>query len=78
MGIVSVDELLPGLRMVQSAVQNYPNLPQSYTGLAQIGNWVNKMSGMRATDDLSEEDARQLKFELESAMQSFEEVLGKR
>ena len=35
------------------------------------------MSSMAASDSLSEEDARQLKFDLESAMQNFNDVVLK-
>ena len=33
-----------------------------------VTKWVNKMSAMRASEELSEEDARQLKFELDGDM----------
>ena len=73
--IRSVDELLPALRDVQQALQNYPNLPSDYQGLPTVTNWVNKMSTMKASDSLEEDDARQLKFELDGAMQRFNDVV---
>ena len=56
--IRAVDELLPALRDVQQALQNYPNLPADYQGLPTVTKWVNKLSPMGASEELSEEDAR--------------------
>ena len=38
--IKSVDELLPAIRDVVAALQNYPNLPADYQGLPKINNWL--------------------------------------
>ena len=73
--IRSVDELLPALRDVQQALQNYPNLPADYQGLNTVTTWVDKMSTMKAHEELAEEDARQMKFELDGAMQRFNDVV---
>ena len=66
--IKSVDELLPALRDVCQALQNYPNLPADYQGLPKVTNWLTKMTAMKASDELSDEDARQLKMDLDDAM----------
>ena len=73
--IRSVDELLPPLREVMLALQAYPNLPGDYQGLQTVTNWVNKLGTMKASDELTEEDCRQLKFELDGAMQRFNDVV---
>ena len=73
--IKSVDELMPPLKDVQSALQNYPNLPADYQGLSCVTRWVDKMSAMKASDELNDEDTRQLKFDLEGAMQRFNDVV---
>ena len=73
--IRSVDELLPSIRDVQGALQAYPNLPSNYEGLAKVQNWLNKMQAMRASDELSESDARQLKMDLDDAMQQFKDIV---
>ena len=73
--IRSVDELLPALRDVENALKSYPSLPAGYQGLSMVSTWVNKMSSMKASDSLEEEEARQLKFELEGAMQRFNDVV---
>ena len=63
-----MDEILPPLREVQQALQAYPNLPSDYQGLNTVTEWVNKLSALKATDSMSEDDARQLKFDLEGCM----------
>ena len=56
--IKSVDDLLPALRDVQKALTEYPNLPADYQGLPTVAAWVNKMSVMKAAEEISDEDAR--------------------
>ena len=75
--IYSVDEIFPSLKEVQTALSNYPQLPGDYEGLNKVTAWVDKLSGMKASDSLTEEDARQLKFELEGAMQRFNDIVLK-
>ena len=75
--IRSVDEILPAIRDVHSALNSMPKLPSDYQGVQKVGSWVTKMNSMAASDSLSEDDARQLKFDLESAMQSFNDVVLK-
>ena len=67
--IKSVDEVLPVISDVHRALIDYPKLPSGYQGLNVVSNWVNKMKAMKASDSLSDEDARQLKFDLDSSMQ---------
>ena len=75
--IKSVDEILPALRDVHQALSDYPKLPSDYQGLANVQKWVEKMNVMKASDDLSDDDVRQLKFDLDSAMQRFNDVVLK-
>lgn len=56
--IRSIDEILPPVRDVQQALQNYPNLPADYKGLQQVNTWVDRMSQMEASAELEEKDAR--------------------
>ena len=75
--IKSVDEILPSVRDVHQALANYPKLPSDYQGLSKVKEWMDRMNLMKASDSLSDEDARQLKFDLESAMQRFNDVVLK-
>ena len=75
--ITSVDEILPALQELSKALKNFPNLPADYQGITTVSKWETQMNGMKASDSLSEEEARQLKFELEGAMQRFNDIVLK-
>ena len=75
LGITAVDEIAPPVRDLNQALQGYPNLPASYTGLQTVTKWVNIFAAKKATDNLSEEEIRQLKFDLEGAYQQFSDVV---
>lgn len=56
---------------------NYPNLPPTFQGTATLKRWVDFFNAKQATDELSEQELRQLKFDVENTMNSFNEnVLG--
>ncbi len=75
MGMSSVDQLAPYIRDIQIAFQNYPNLPHGFEGLTLIKKWVDFFSNKSATDDLNENEIRQLKFDIESMMNQFNQFL---
>ena len=56
--ITSVDEILPALRDLHGALNNYPQLPADYQGISIVSKWESKMNTMKASDSLSEEEAR--------------------
>jgi len=45
--------------------------------LALVEKWVNILNSKSATDDLSEDEVRQLKYDLEMAIQQFNDVVLK-
>lgn len=75
MGMSSVDQLAPYIRDIQIAFQNYPNLPKQFEGLGLIKKWVDFFGNKSATDDLNENEIRQLKFDIESMMNQFNQFL---
>jgi len=68
LGITSVDEIAPPVRDVHQALLGYPNLPATYTGLDTVAKWVSTLAGKKATDNLTDDEIRQLKFDLEGAI----------
>ncbi len=78
LGITSVDEIAPPVRDVHQALLNYPQLPAGYQGLALVEKWVAALNSKSATDELSEDEVRQLKYDLELAIQQFNDVVLKR
>ena len=76
--IDSVDEIAPAIRDIQQALSQYPNLPAQYEGLALMEKWCGILNQKKASDSLSEEEIRQLKFDIDLSLNSFnEKVLGK-
>ena len=73
----SVDQLAPYIRDIHVALNGFPNLPANFRGLATIKKWIDFFQGKQATDELSEQECRQLQYDLENVMNQFnEEVLG--
>ena len=75
--IRSVDGLKPHVVEVQAALKNYPKLPPNYEPLNTVNNWTDKLSGMKATDEITEDEARQMLLDLQTAMNRFKEDLTK-
>ena len=67
------------MRDIQFAINSYPNLPATFEGPAIIKKWIDFFVGKQATDQLSEGEIRQMKFDIENIMNQFnEKVLGNR
>ena len=69
LGINSIEEIAPPVRDLQTALHNYPQMPADYKGLELVTKWVNILSTKSAIDTLSEDEVRQLKFDLEQGFQ---------
>lgn len=72
----AVDEVHPLISELMSSVTRVPNVPADYEGIGKMDFWLKKLNAMRAADTISEEDARQLMFDLESAYSAFHKLLG--
>lgn len=46
------------IRDIQTALNNYPNLPSNYTGTQTIKKWVDLFANKKATDELDESELR--------------------
>eukprot|EP00347_Sterkiella_histriomuscorum_P010777 403374957 len=76
MGITSVDQLTPYIRDIQMSLNNYPNLPQNFAGTGVIKKWIDILALKAATDELQENEIRQLKFDIDNVYNEFKVVLG--
>jgi ESCRT-I complex subunit VPS28 len=65
----------PYIRDIQSSLSTYPNLPSGFTGPTIIKKWIDLFATKQATDDLSEQESRQLKFDIENVMNQFNEIV---
>ena len=79
MNYTSVDQIAPYIRDILVALETYPNLPSNFQGIVIIKKWIDMFHSKQASDELSESELRQLKFDIENVMNQFNEnVLGQK
>lgn len=61
----------PALTLLYVRHNQVPQLPPDFQGKEFTKAWVSKLHGRSASYELSEEESRQLTFELESAYNEF-------
>ena len=72
----AVDELHPLLADVMQSLSRMRALPADMQGKAKVREWVEALNQMRAADQITEEQARQLTFDLEKAYEEFHRALA--
>ncbi|CAE7743829.1 vps28 [Symbiodinium microadriaticum] len=72
----AVDEVQPLLAELMSALTRVAGLPADFEGLVKMRLWLQKLNQMRAVEELSDEEARQLIFDLEGAYSAFHRYLS--
>ncbi|CAI5718349.1 unnamed protein product [Peronospora destructor] len=77
LNIRAVDEIQPLLSEMMSSLTMVSGLPPDFSGRNKIEGWLYTMNAMRASEELDEEQARQLSFDLERAYSSFMAFLNK-
>jgi len=50
-------------------------MPAAYQGTAKVDEWSKILSAKKASDNLTEDEVRQLKLDLDSACQQFKDVV---
>lgn len=74
----AVDEILPTLKELQSSLTRIPSLPPNLEGAEKVMQWLRTLNNMRASEDLDEDQARQLAMDLENAYTAFHKWLRER
>ena len=69
--IIDIDHVLPAVKEIQSSLNSYPNLPANHESIVKINKWVDLLKQKNFDDQLSEDEVRGLKFDLDSAFSSF-------
>lgn len=72
----AVDDIKPLIISLCSALGKVPSLPGNFEGSVKMTMWLQKLNQMRAVDEITEDDARQLLMELDSSYSAFVEVLA--
>ena len=73
----ATDEIQPLISELTSSL-NKSGLPSDFDGLIKMKMWLQKLNNMRASEEIGEEDARQLSFDLENSYNSFHDFLAKK
>jgi len=71
LNIRAVDELFPILTDLRHAMETLSYLPSDFDGRSKVIIWHQKLNGMSASEEIADEVARQMVFELETAYNSF-------
>lgn len=75
MNMVSTEYLMPSIRDCFTSMQRYPSLPPTFEGMKILEGWFKKLSAMKATDSLTEEEIKQLKYDLGNIFDAFSNIV---
>lgn len=71
LGMKAVDELHPSLVELMDGINSVSTLPPDHVSREKVKHWLVNLNGMRATDELTEEQVRQMSFDLETGYNAF-------
>lgn len=75
LNMVAVDQVHPLLSDLYGSLNKLSILPPDFEGKTKMKEWIGRLAKMAAADELTEQQARQLHFDLESSYNSFMAVL---
>jgi ESCRT-I complex subunit VPS28 len=71
LGQRAVDEVQPLVSDTASSLVKVSNLPADFEGLEKLRLWLKKLNTMRAHEEIEEDEARQLLFDIEASYGAF-------
>ncbi|XP_043690183.1 vacuolar protein sorting-associated protein 28 homolog 2 [Telopea speciosissima] len=71
LNMVAVDQVYPLLSDLSASLNKLSILPPDFEGRVKMKEWISRLSKMGAADELTEQQSRQLHFDLESSYNSF-------
>ncbi|XP_010422371.1 PREDICTED: vacuolar protein sorting-associated protein 28 homolog 2-like [Camelina sativa] len=77
LNMVAVDQVYPLLSDLSASLNKLRILPPDFEGKTKMKEWLSRLSKMGAADELTEQQSRQLHFDLESSYNSFMAALPK-
>ncbi|KAF3791719.1 Vacuolar sorting-associated protein [Nymphaea thermarum] len=77
LNMVAVDQVHPLLSDLWASLSKLPQLSSEFEGKVKIKDWIVKLSKMGAADELTEQQSRQLLFDLDSSYNAFMAALPK-
>ena len=76
LNMTAVDQIHPLLTDLYESLCKITNLSQDWEGKVKIKNWLVQLNRMKASDELNEEQIRQMLFDLESSYNAFHKSLS--
>lgn len=73
--MLAVDQLNPVLSDLLGALIRMPEVPPDFSGKLHVTNWLKKLNGMRADDELDRSEARQLEHDIQSSFAEWQQTL---
>ncbi|XP_013404301.1 vacuolar protein sorting-associated protein 28 homolog [Lingula anatina] len=73
--IKAMDEIHPDLRELMETMTRLSILPADFEGKVKVDEWLKTLGQMQASDELSEQQVRQMLFDLESSYNAFNRIL---
>ncbi|KAI9026838.1 vacuolar protein sorting-associated [Hyaloraphidium curvatum] len=77
LNMVAVDQIHPLLSDLMQSLNRIPTLPPDFDGKEKIKNWLITLNRMKASQQLEDDQVRQLLFDLEGAYSAFYRSLSK-
>ena len=74
--IKAMDELHPDVKELFETMSRMSALPPTFEGKLKVQKWLNELQAMQASDELSDEQSRQMLFDFESAYNDFNRFLS--
>lgn len=69
--IRAMDELHPDIKELNETMSRMSSLPADFEGKVKVRKWLDVLNAMQASDELSEDQVRQMIFDFESAYNDF-------
>ena len=76
LNMVAKDQIAPCLSDLIVSLYKVPQLPADFQGKSCVRRWIERLDNMRASDELGEEEVRQLLYHIENAYNTFMQLLG--
>jgi hypothetical protein len=75
MDVSGVDEIMPHINELHTSLKNFPDMPAHYQGLEKIVKWVEILTSKAASDNLTDDEIRSLRLDLDTSCQQFKDVV---
>jgi len=76
LNMTAVDQIHPLLNDLLDSLSKISRLPPDWEGKVKIKNWLIQLAKMKASDELNEDQIRQMLFDLESSYNAFHKSLS--